>query len=118
MSKLIFAIGDENLGLVCKKSYTSPRGANAFFDQKWSCFDFYYFDDDVDVVRQQVVQFARELQRFDGLARSEMRNLRHGVDAGIGAPGAADVDFAEHLCRRADQVALHGFRRVTLRLPA
>ena len=47
-----------------------------------------------------------------------MRDLRRGVNAGVGASSASDVDVAEHLRGRAQEVALDGFRRVTLRLPA
>src|SRR5204863_8491079 len=73
---------------------------------------------DVDVVRQQVVELARELQRIDGLVRAQMRYLRRRVHAGVGTPGAAHVDLAQDLRRRADEMTLDGFRRVTLRLPA
>ena len=47
-----------------------------------------------------------------------MRDLCRRVNARIGAAGAADVDVAENLRGGADQMSLHRFRRVTLRLPA
>jgi hypothetical protein len=52
---------------------------------------------DVDVGRQKVVELARELQRIDRLVRTEVGDLRYGVDPRIRAAGAADVDVAEDL---------------------
>ena len=69
-------------------------------------------------MREQVIELARQLQRIDGLVRAKMHDLPGRVHAGVGASGAADVDLAEDLHGRADQMSLHGFRRITLRLPA
>jgi hypothetical protein len=70
-----------------------------------------------DVVRQQIVQFAREQQRIVRLARAKMRDLRRCVHARIGPSGASDVDLAEDVAGGAQQVALDRLLRVTLRLP-
>ena len=69
--------------------------------------------DDVDVVRQQVVDLAD----VDHFVRAEMRDLTGGMNACVGAACAADVDIAEDVARGALQVALDRFLRVTLRLP-
>ncbi len=66
---------------------------------------------------QQVVELAGQQQRIVRLAGAEMRDLRGGVHARVGASGASDVDVAQHVAGRAQQVPLHRLLRVTLRLP-
>src|SRR6185436_5286595 len=69
--------------------------------------------DDVDVVRQQVVDLA-DVER---LVCAQMRDLSRRVHACVRASRAADVDVAQDALRGAEEMALDRFLRVTLRLP-
>ncbi len=48
----------------------------------------------IDVARKLVVDHAQELRRVHLLGQIDVRDLMQGMNAGVGAPGAVDLDDA------------------------
>src|SRR5688572_23451918 len=61
---------------------------------------------DVDVVRQKVVESPPQFHRVDRFPASEMSDLGDSVNSGIGAAGPPDLRFSQKLTGHAKHVTL------------
>ncbi len=72
----------------------------------------------MNVVRQQIVELAHDLDRLGRFSNPKMSDLTRCVHAGVGTSCSAKIDFAEDGVRGFAQVPLDRLLRVTLRLPS